>query len=87
MTTLKLGDPVILTSDVDNLPMGTVGMLNSMAVVEGVEYAFFMPAHEQKSYVVRMAKLALLDEEEVERYPELKALLVLVNTNQTQQEG
>lgn len=80
MAKLKLGDPVILTHDVDSLRMGTVGMLNAVVEIKGVEYAYFMPSYEQKSYVLRMAKLALLDEEEVQRYPELIALMKLVNS-------
>ncbi len=82
---MQLGDPVILTATVDSLKEGTVGMLNSIVEVEGVEYAYFMPASEQKSYVLRMANLTLLDEEQVEKYPELKALLKTMKATQTEE--
>lgn len=85
MSELQLGDPVILTQTVDNLKEGTVGMLNSIMEIEGIEYALFMPANEQKSYALRMANLDYLDEDQVEKYPELKALLEIMKANQNEE--
>lgn len=77
---LHLGDPVILTQHVDNLDAGMVGMVNSLIEVEGIEYAMFMPTTEQKSYVLRSAKLEYLDEDAIKNYPELEAFLTKLNT-------
>lgn len=69
---VKTGAPVELINgdglESSGLFTGDMGMINSVVEIEGIEYVYFMPKGEFKSYVINSNRVRVLDDEEAEHY-------------------